>query len=172
MNPLHVDQESSLQRAALQRLTCSVSEVDEFFPDPIDPEWILDGSPVARSVPLNATRDGQCWTALWDCTSGRFKWRYDLDETVYILEGEVQVTWPLDEQRTLGPGDIAFFAAGSEAEWYVPDYVKKIAFLRSEQSTIRSFLRRVPLLRKAVAAARKSLSRLRASVSTSTAPVL
>jgi uncharacterized cupin superfamily protein len=147
--------------------TRSISDVVELFPEPISPAWILAGSPVARAAPLTRTPDGRCWTALWECTSGRFMWRYDNDETVLILEGEVHVTWPGNVTKTLMPGDVALFCAGSEAEWDVSDYVKKIAFLRSRRNGVRRLLRRVPLVRRVVVAARTAVRGSRTAMSLS-----
>jgi len=66
----------------------------------------------------------------WSCTAGRFNWRYAVDETLHIVSGEVFVTDEKGEIRRLGPGDMAFFPAGSCSIWHVPEEVRKLAVCR------------------------------------------
>lgn len=99
-------------------------------PAPIRAAWILAGSPAARNRFLSGSADGTASTYIWDCTAGRFNWHYDIDETVFVLEGSVIVKDHAGDTRTLSPGDTAFFPAGSSAEWTVQTYVRKVAFLR------------------------------------------
>src|SRR5664279_4983395 len=51
----------------------------------INPNWILEGNPVARNKLLFESADGTATTWLWDCTAGRFNWFYDIDETVHLI---------------------------------------------------------------------------------------
>ena len=96
---------------------------------PIEPSWIIAGTPRARSAELNRSRDGSAITLVWDCTAGEFEWRYGGDETVHILEGEAFID---DGSRThkIRPGDVVLFRAGSRWRWSVPVYIRKVAFLR------------------------------------------
>jgi uncharacterized protein len=98
-------------------------------PAPINPEWIREGAPVARNGLLSRSADGSAFTLIWDCTGGVFEWRYDIDETVFILEGSVTVT---DGAKAvvLRQGDTVFFPAGTRALWRVESYVRKVAFCR------------------------------------------
>lgn len=58
-----------------------VSGDTEMRPAPVNPEWILEGVPVARSAVLSTSHDGCASSFFWDCTAGRFNWYYDIDET-------------------------------------------------------------------------------------------
>ena len=42
-----------------------------------------------------------------DCTAGLFNWHYDIDETVYVLEGSVGASTTIGVEHRLGPGDHA-----------------------------------------------------------------
>jgi uncharacterized cupin superfamily protein len=97
---------------------------------PINPDWIISGNPQARTAEHSRGHDEASLTAIWDCTSGEFRWRFGWDETVMILEGEVHVTTEDGLERTLQAGDVAFFAGGTWANWRVDNYVRKVAFLR------------------------------------------
>ena len=99
-------------------------------PSPINPDWILEGNPVARNRLIAGSADGMASTLMWDCTVGRFNWYYTIDETVCVVEGSVTVRDHAGSTRTLVAGDTAFFPAGSSAEWNVEGYVRKIAFMR------------------------------------------
>lgn len=118
---------------------------------PIDPAWVLAGEPVARMAHLAGSRDGASYTALWDCTAGTFRWRFGVDETVHVLAGEVEVTWEDGTSRLLAAGDVAHFHAGSAATWYVPTYVRKLAFLHDPRSRVH---RRLGALRTRLAGGR------------------
>lgn len=97
---------------------------------PIEPQWILSGSPVARIAEHSKSDDDAAITAVWDCTAGTFRWYFGWDETVMILEGEVHVTAEDGSERTLKAGDIAYFKGRTWATWSVETYVRKVAFVR------------------------------------------
>ncbi len=102
----------------------------ELAPDPICSHWIIEGTPQARSKCLAKSADGTSSVVAWSCTAGRFNWRYAVDETLHIVSGEVFVTDEKGEIRRLGPGDMAFFPAGSRSIWHVPEEVRKLAVCR------------------------------------------
>ncbi len=97
---------------------------------PIDPAWIVSGAPEARMAEHSQSPDKASMTALWDCTAGTFRWYFAWDETVMILEGEVEVTDEQGATRILKAGDIAYFSGDTWAVWKIDQYVRKIAFLR------------------------------------------
>jgi len=102
----------------------------ELAPAPIPPDWVLAGTPEARSRQLARSQDGAASVMAWSCTAGKFNWHYTVDETVHIESGEVFVTDETGEERRLGPGDMAFFPAGSRSTWRVPVAVRKLAVCR------------------------------------------
>lgn len=109
----------------------------ELAPAPIRPNWILEGKPIARARVLAESADGTSSVMAWSCTAGRFRWCYAVDETVHIISGEVFVTDGSGATRRLGPGDMAFFPAGSRSTWTIPNEVRKLAVCR--HSMPRSF---------------------------------
>ena len=102
----------------------------ELAPNPIPQRWILDGAPQARSKQLAESADGTSMIMAWSCTAGSFTWNYAGDETVHIISGEVFVTDGDGTVRRLGPGDMAFFPAGSRSTWRIPHEVRKLAVCR------------------------------------------
>lgn len=99
-------------------------------PAPITPAWVVDGHPVARAAELSRSTDGTAVSLVWDCTAGTFDWHFGIDETVHILEGEVEVSAEGAAPRVLRAGDVALFRSGTTARWHVPRYVRKLAFCR------------------------------------------
>ena len=97
---------------------------------PINKDWILEGDPQARRAQLSRSQDGAAVTVVWETTKGKFRWYFGIDETVDIVDGEVFVTDEKKVEHRLGPGDVAYFPAGSWSVWRVPDHVRKIAFIR------------------------------------------
>ncbi|MGY8662877.1 cupin domain-containing protein [Bradyrhizobium sp. UFLA05-109] len=97
---------------------------------PIEPSWIIESNPEARSTVLSTSACGTAKTMIWSCTEGKFDWYYDLDETIMILEGSVVLETEGMPPKRYGVGDVIFFRKGAHAKWHVEGYVKKIAFLR------------------------------------------
>jgi uncharacterized cupin superfamily protein len=110
---------------------------------PIRAEWVIGGNPVTNTKLLSTSADGTASTLLWDCSAGRFNWYYDIDETIYFLDGAVSIKDETGAVRQLGAGDWLFFPAGSRAEWTVDNYVRKIAFCRTTLPKPVLLLRRV-----------------------------
>jgi hypothetical protein len=102
----------------------------ELAPAPIPQDWILSGTPEARSRHLARSHDRASSVMAWSCTAGRFNWHYTVDETVHIIAGEVFVSDESGREHRLGPGDSAFFPAGSRSTWHVPVAVRKVAVCR------------------------------------------
>ena len=115
----------------------------ELAPDPIRPHWIIEGTPQARSKRLAESADGTAMIMAWSCTAGRFNWNYAVDETVHVISGEVFVTDDKGVVRRLGPGDLAFFPAGSRSTWHVPQAVRKLAVCRHSMPRPFGYLLRV-----------------------------
>ena len=112
-------------------------------PSPIYRDWILEGDPVARNTVLSSSADGTSSTLIWDCTAGRFNWFYDIDETVYLIEGSVIIKDHAGGVSQVKAGETIFFPAGSSAEWTVPNYVRKFAILRAPLPRQVQFAKRV-----------------------------
>jgi uncharacterized cupin superfamily protein len=127
-------------------------------PAPINPDWILEGAPVARNAVLSHSEDTTACTIMWDCTAGKFDWIYDIDETVHILEGSVIVSSENTPPKRLEAGDVAFFPVGTKAHWHVETYVRKVAFCRHvilprpAQLAIHALRRAKRMLRRPAAA--------------------
>ena len=115
----------------MEPLLRSAPKTAPFVSSPIDPAWIEAGEPRARCAILSLTDDRLAMTVHWDCTAGRFTWRYNMDETIYILEGGCALKYENMPELRLGPGDSAHFSRGAAVTWTVDDYVRKIGFCKT-----------------------------------------
>jgi uncharacterized protein len=123
----------------VKAITFAIPANMELKSAPIPAHWVIEGNPVARSRRLSGCPDTTSSTMVWTCTSGKFHWYYTVDETLYILEGEVFVTDHNEEVRRLGPGDLAFFPAGSHSVWQVTKDLRKIAFCRQSMPLLAGY---------------------------------
>jgi uncharacterized protein len=97
---------------------------------PILPGWVLSGAPASRTRNVVRSHDFTSNIVVWECTAGIFEWHYNKDEILFVIAGEAFITDEKGEERRLGPGDIAFFPAGTSCTWRVPELIKKIAVVR------------------------------------------
>ena len=109
-------------------------------PAPIRREWVLAGAPVAASAVIARSRDGTSVTIAWACTPGAFRWYFGVDETVHIIAGEVFIADDVGgPERRLGPGDVAFFPAGTWQAWRVTQPLRKLAVCRHAMPRVCGF---------------------------------
>ena len=108
-------------------------------PSPIEPSWIIEGNPEARSRLLSTSGCKTAWTLIWSCTEGRFNWHYDFDETIMILEGSIVLESDGMPPKRYGVGDVVFFRSGASVKWHVEGYVKKVAFCRLANAPVLGY---------------------------------
>src|SRR3982751_4361294 len=82
-------------------------------PAPITPSWVREGAPQARNAILSGSSDGMASTILWECTAGKFEWFYEIDETIYFVEGSAIIGDAHNPPRRFGPGDVLFLPRGA-----------------------------------------------------------
>lgn len=112
---------------------------ESWVDSPIHPPDILEGTPQAATFTYAASGDGGMTVGLWRCTAGRFKWYFQCDEVVRILEGEVRVIVDGREHH-LQKDSLAFFGVGTLSEWTVPHFVQKEFFHRHPSPLLGRFL--------------------------------
>lgn len=109
---------------------------------PIPPSWILSGQPQASAQFLTVSGDEGLVTGVWNCTAGRFRWHFDYDEVIHILEGGVHIEYD-GKTLDLGPGSVAFFPVGSVSTWTVSSHVRKLFIHRHPASLAKQLLKPV-----------------------------
>ena len=120
----------------------------EFKPAPIPADWVVAGHPVARNSVQFLSADKLQFTLYWHCTAGSFRWHYDEDETIMVLEGGMTLVFDCGAIRHCAPGDLVFFPAGTTCVWIIEHEVKKIAFFREPAPSL--FAVPIRLMRKLV----------------------
>ena len=99
-------------------------------PEPIPPEWIVSGSPIARCKKLVRSPDRTSHIVVWDCTPGSFTWYYGMDEAIVIISGEAFMTNEKGEERRFGAGDFIFLPAGTRCTWRITQTLRKVGVLK------------------------------------------
>jgi uncharacterized cupin superfamily protein len=108
------------------------SGAHDMRPQPIDPSCIEEGRPVARCLTFAESPDRRLSSGVWECTAGKFKVVFWVDEVVHIVEGEVTIREGDSENvHALGPGDAVYFPLGLVTHWHIPRYVKKFFVVRA-----------------------------------------
>ncbi|MDZ7661308.1 cupin domain-containing protein [Thiohalophilus sp.] len=62
---------------------------------------------------------------IWEKEESAFPWKYDRQETCYLLEGDVIVTPEEGEPVQIQRGDLVTFPAGMSCTWEIRKAVKK-----------------------------------------------
>lgn len=62
---------------------------------------------------------------IWEKEISTFPWKYDRQETCYLLEGDVIVTPDEGEPVQIQRGDLVTFPAGMTCTWEIREPVKK-----------------------------------------------
>jgi uncharacterized cupin superfamily protein len=109
------------------KVTPAVLELES---DAIPPDWLLSGAPETRSKLLLRTHDFLAQVIIWECGAVSYKWHYTSDEAYIVISGEGFMTDEKGIEYRFGPGDVAFFPAGTNATWRHPDHFRKVAFLK------------------------------------------
>ena len=99
-------------------------------PGSIPQEWLISGDPETRSKLLVRSHDWIANVVVWECGAVSYKWHYNQDEAYLVLSGEGFMTDDKGVEHRFGPGDVAYFPAGTNTTWRHPDHFKKVAFLK------------------------------------------
>jgi uncharacterized cupin superfamily protein len=100
-------------------------EYIELTSAPINPSWIISGSPDCRANKFERSHDGSSGSGIWGCIGpAKFYWHYEGDESIYVLEGYAEIEY-LGNKFTLRAGDSTHFTDGTKATWVVPEHIKK-----------------------------------------------
>lgn len=107
-----------VQRLPLNHLGASVAQPLSAVVDP--PARIQNGNPQFRGAHYTDAPGKASGSGVWACDGpSTFEWRFGSDEVVYLIEGEVQVSY-LGRQFTIRPGETSLFLQGTSAVWHVP----------------------------------------------------
>lgn len=102
--------------------------------EPINPDWIVSGTPTARSKKLLTSRDWTADVVVWECTPGVFHWRYIRDETIYVLAGEAFISTGTDQEYRFAAGDLGYFPNGLVCNWRITKTFRK--FVTSKETML------------------------------------
>ena len=101
-------------------------------PWPISEDDVLEGSPTASGNILWQS-DNQCLlNGVWSCTSGSFQFDFTWDETIYFIEGQVEIIDQLGHSQIYNAGDYIHISKGTKTVWNVKQTLLKVFYIRSD----------------------------------------
>lgn len=106
-----------------------IEAISEDLPTSFPGLELLDGQPRQSGREDFASPDGRFSAGIWECTKGRFRIIYPMDEIATLLKGRLVITDEAGRRSTLGPGDSFFVAAGETLTWDIIEPVRKSYFL-------------------------------------------
>ncbi len=97
------------------------SRVDNSDVEPFElpEEDVLKGRPNARIHWLRPEGEGSQAAGVFRCDPSVFRYAWDADETIHVLEGSVRIEVDGGDSIDLGPGGLASFSAGDTGVWNV-----------------------------------------------------
>lgn len=93
---------------------------------PIDPAKVLTGSPAEKVEVLYADPREEFLVGLWECTAGSWRCRFDEEEYVRLISGEVRLTDQAGGTVLFRPGDSFHVPSGFVGTWENVSDVRKI----------------------------------------------
>jgi hypothetical protein len=108
----------------------AASDQVAYKPAPIPACDVVCGNPVARNCVVFRSADRLQFTLMWHCTAGSFRWFYDEDETILLLDGGMTLCFDDGTTRVCTAGQMVFFPAGTSCVWVIDHEVRKLAFFR------------------------------------------
>lgn len=70
--------------------------------------------------------DGTLLVALWRSTPQTFEYTFEDDETLFLIEGSVEVAYPDGVVVRIVPGDVVSFTKGATTTWTILEDSKKL----------------------------------------------
>ena len=98
--------------------TCTPTHLEPFHGF----EQVLEGDPAAGVAWLrtSGTSDATLYAGIFTVQPSRFRYAFDHDECIHVLEGEVEIAVDGDATVELRAGDLASFGAGPPRPWTRP----------------------------------------------------
>lgn len=94
--------------------------------EPVDPADVVEGNPLAGSIPLTATQGVE--VGLWEITAGTVI-DVEADEVFVVLSGRGRVTFEDGSSMTLATGSVVQLLAGERTTWIVSETLRKVYIL-------------------------------------------
>ncbi|MBN2153501.1 MAG: cupin domain-containing protein [Candidatus Lokiarchaeota archaeon] len=77
-----------------------------------------------KKIPTESEIQAAKKWSIWEKDASTFDWHYDSEETFYVLEGDVTVTWKGGE-ISFTKGDLVTFPEGLDCTWHVKKKIRK-----------------------------------------------
>ena len=103
---------------------------------PVPEEDILQGNP-APSGKVLWQSDNQCLlNGVWSCTRGSFQFEFTWDETIYFIDGQVEISDQSGHSQIYNGGDYIHISKGTKTVWKVKQKILKVFYIRSDDPVV------------------------------------
>jgi uncharacterized cupin superfamily protein len=120
--------ENPAQEASMTTSTVERSTVDTHDYEPFSGfDAVEDGDPAAQVAWLRSTSGGEgvLYAGMFTMEPSRVRYTFSGDETLHVLEGDVEIQLDGEPALRFGPGDIASFPKGAHSTWTVHQRLRK-----------------------------------------------
>ncbi len=101
--------------------------------DSMDPENLVEGTPVQRGHIYHENPDAGIMVGVWDCTAfTEHMAPYPVDEFMYLLEGTLRIGLPDGTDVVVGRGQAFVIPKGFVCQWKQAGYVRKIFMIADD----------------------------------------
>jgi uncharacterized cupin superfamily protein len=94
-------------------------DASDFEPYPFPEQDVLEGMPNSRVHWLRPEGHGSQLVGVFRCEPAVFRYGWETDETIHVLQGKVRIEFESGEGAEFGVGDVASFTAGDRAVWHI-----------------------------------------------------
>lgn len=91
----------------------------DFEPYEIPEQDVLEGEPNARIHWIRREGTGTQAVGIYRGDPASFRYSWETDETIHVLEGTVRIELDGGDAVELGVGDVASFTAGASGIWHI-----------------------------------------------------
>ncbi len=111
------------------RIRHSKDSTTEF--EPFALEDVLEGDPRSgvHWLQTEGSTDATLMSGIFTCQPSRFRYVFETDETIHVIEGRAKVTLDSGEAVELSAGDIASFPRGAHAIWEISEPLREFFVL-------------------------------------------
>ncbi len=105
-----------------------IDATSSWEPYPLPKETIKEGDPNGQVHWLRVSGAGEApyYAGIWTCQPSVFDYRFELNESLHVLEGHVVVSQEGGPTIDMRPGDVVSFPKGAMTRWAVKAPFKKV----------------------------------------------
>lgn len=102
-----------------------IDPIDEINFDPVSPDRVVEGAPLARSKLFYTSSSDEFFTGIYECTAGAWRISYTEDEFCTMIEGTVRLIADNGETQEFTAPQSFLIPAGYSGIWHALTPLRK-----------------------------------------------